>query len=218
MYGPNPGDVRQTPVVPEAIIPAKLYYEAMKESARIIESHGRKIGYIHVWSYAGDQYQDLLEEMVTGKLAGADALVLDLRDGWGGASPEYLGIFNTKVPLITEIGRDGKKAAMETQWRKPAVMLINEGARSGKEILAYGFRKYGFGKLVGTKTAGYVMAGRPFILGSGNMLYLAVAGVLVDGERIEGVGVAPDIEVPMPLEYTHGKDPQLDKALELLGK
>ena len=218
MYGPNPGDVRQVPVVPDAIIPDKLYYDAMKESARIIEAHGRKIGYIHVWSYAGDRYQDLLEEMVAGKLAGADALVLDLRDGWGGASPEYLDIFNTKVPVITETNREGKKATVDTQWRKPVVMLINEGSRSGKEILAYGFRKYGLGKLVGTKTAGYVMAGRPFILTSGNMLYLAVADVLVDGERLEGVGVEPDVEVRMPLEYTHGKDPQLEKALELLGK
>ena len=218
MYGPNPGDVRQVPVVPEVIIPDKLYYDAMKESARIIEAHGKKIAYIHVWSYAGDQYQDLLAELVTGKLAGADALVLDIRDGWGGASPEYLDLFNTRVPLITEINRDGKRAAMDTQWRKPVVMLINEGARSGKEILAYGFRKYGIGKLVGTKTAGYVMGGRPFMLASGNMLYLAVVDVLVDGERLEGAGVEPDVEVPMPLEYTHGKDPQLDKALEMLGK
>ncbi len=218
MYGPDPGQVKKVTVKPEAIKPDKLYYDAMKDSARIIEAHGKKIGYIHVWSYAGGQYQDLLVEQVAGKLAGADALVFDLRDGWGGATPDYLDVFNKMVPVITEINRDGKRSTVDTQWRKPVVMLINDGTRSGKEILAYGFKKYGIGKLVGTRTAGYVMGGRPFFLSSGNLLYLAVVDVLVDGERLEGVGVAPDYEVPMPLEYSHGKDPQLDKALELLEK
>ena len=33
-----------------------------------------------------------------------------------------------------------------------ATLLINGGTRSGKEILAYGFKKYGFGPVVGTPT------------------------------------------------------------------
>jgi carboxyl-terminal processing protease len=48
------------------------------------------------------------------------------------------------------------------------------------------------------------------------LLYLAVVDVLVDGERLEGKGVIPDIEVPSPLEYAQGKDPQLEKAVEVL--
>jgi carboxyl-terminal processing protease len=95
-------------------------------------------------------------------------------------------------------------------------MLVNKGSRSGKEILAYGFKKYGIGKVVGTKTAGAVVGGSPFLLEDGNLLYLAVVDVLVDGERLEGKGVIPDIEVPSPLEYAQGKDPQLEKAVEVL--
>jgi carboxyl-terminal processing protease len=56
----------------------------------------------------------------------------------------------------------------------------------------------------------------PFLLKDGNLLYLAVIDVLVDGERLEGKGVIPDIEVPFPLEYAQGKDPQLEKAVEVL--
>ncbi len=71
-------------VVPEQIYPNKAFLKAMEESARLIDANGMQIGYIHVWSYAGAQYQQLLErELSAGKLKDADALVWDLRDGWG---------------------------------------------------------------------------------------------------------------------------------------
>jgi len=55
-----------------------------------------KIGYVHIWSYAGEQYQQLLEEEIAfGKLKEADSLILDLRDGWG--RPNYLNILQ-KIP------------------------------------------------------------------------------------------------------------------------
>jgi carboxyl-terminal processing protease len=38
----------------------------------------------------------------------------------------------------------------------------------------------------------------------------------VDGERLEATGVEPTVEVPFDIRYSAGKDPQLDKALELL--
>jgi carboxyl-terminal processing protease len=97
-------------------------------------------------------------------------------------------------------------------------MLVNNGSRSGKEILAYGFKKYKLGTLIGTKTAGAVVGGSPFLLEDGNLLYLAVIDVLVDGERLEGKGVIPDLEVPFTLEYAQGKDPQLEKSVEVLLK
>jgi carboxyl-terminal processing protease len=97
-------------------------------------------------------------------------------------------------------------------------MVVNNGSRSGKEILAYGFKKYGLGKLIGTKTAGAVVGGSPFLLEDDNLLYLAVVDVWIDGERLEGKGVIPDIEVPFPLEYAQGKDPQFNKAVDVLLK
>ena len=95
-------------------------------------------------------------------------------------------------------------------------MLVNGGTRSGKEILAYGMKSRGYGEVVGTRTAGAVLAGRAFILSDNTLLLLAVADVLVDGKRLEGEGVTPTANVPMPLEYSAGRDPQLERALELL--
>ena len=204
-------------IVPEQIYPNKAFLKAMEESARIIDSNGVKIGYIHVWSYAGAQYQQLLErELSSGRLKGADALVWDLRDGWGGAESEYLHLFTGRAPVTTLINRDGRKSVANVSWHKPVAMLINGGTRSGKEILAYGFREYEVGELIGSRTAGAVLAGRAYLLSDGSLVLVAVADVLVDDRRLEGVGVMPTIPVPFLLPYAQGRDPQLDRAVEVL--
>ena len=147
---------------------------------------------------------------------GAEGLILDLREGWGGASPDYLHMFRCDLPETRSIDRAGESHRWFRCWSKPVVLLINEKTRSGKELVAYGFRKYEVGPVVGTRTAGAVTAGKLFVLSDGSLLYLAVGDVLVDGERLEGVGVAPDIEVPFDIRYAAGKDPQLDRAIEVL--
>ena len=65
-------------------------------------------------------------------------------------------------------------------------------------------------------TSGAVVGGRPFLLSDHSLLYLAVVDVMVDGVRLEGVGVTPDLVVEQPLEYTQGDDAQLDAAVEHL--
>ena len=206
-------------VVPKVFNPATMFLDALKNSVEVIEREGKKIGYIHVWSYADPKYQEQLqEELVYGRLKDTDGLVWDIRDGWGGASPSYLNIFTAPAPTITNIFRDGIERQNQLQWQKPVVMLVNRGSRSGKEILAYGFRKYGVGQIVGSKTAGAVVAGRPYIMPDGSLLYLAVADVFVDGERLEGKGVVPDVRVPVSLPYAQGADPQKEQAIETLLK
>jgi carboxyl-terminal processing protease len=206
-------DVAVTPV---RIKPDEAYLAAIAASQRIIDAGGRKIGYIRMWSYAGREYQHALEEAIaTGTLRDADALIWDLRGGWGGAQPSYLDLFDPRGVAMIVTGRSGKPEAVNARWRRPAVLLIDGGTRSGKEILAYGFKKYGFGPVVGTRSKGDVLAARAFMLSDGTLLELAVDDVLVDGERLEGVGVAPTVEVPFQLEYSAGADPQLDRAVAI---
>lgn len=51
----------------------------------------------------------------------------------------------------------------------------------------------------------------------GSFLYLAVSNVFLDeNQRLEGKGVTPDISVPFSLEYAEGKDPQKERAIEVL--
>jgi carboxyl-terminal processing protease len=209
--------VQTITVIPQQLDPKKMFLEGMRQSIEIIKRGDRQIGYIHIWSYAGQQYQSLLvDELTFGKLKSADALILDLRDGWGGASPSYLNVFTGKVPTLTRILRDGNKSDLDYQWKKPVVMLVNQGSRSGKEILAYGFQQYQIGPVIGTKTAAAVVGGSPFLLSDGSLLYLAVVDIKVNGDRLEGKGVTPDIEVPFSLPYAQGADPQKEKAIKVL--
>ncbi len=213
------GPVESVALQPSWISPADAFENAMDQGAQVIEAGAKTIGYVRIWSYAGGRYQDRLEQILSaGKLKDVDALVWDLRDGWGGAQPYYLDIFSGLGPTMKMTERDGDWGMSNVKWRKPVALLVNGGSRSGKEVLAYGFKKYGVGEVIGTRTAGALLAGRAFLLKDDSLLLLAVSDVEVDGERLEGVGVTPTIEVPFDLEYAAGKDPQLDKAVEVLSR
>jgi hypothetical protein len=66
--------------------------------------------------------------------------------------------------------RNGEIAFENVKWRKPVAMLINGGTRSGKEVLAYGFKKYRLGEIIGTRTEGAVLAATAFLIGDGLLL------------------------------------------------
>ena len=206
----------QISATPVDIEPNRMFLDGLRASARIIRANGRSIGYVHVWCYAGSVYQRTLEHLLSqGPLNEADALIWDLRDGWGGAIPEYLDLFNTRAPTMQVTDRNGASELRNVKWRKPVAMLVNRGTRSGKEILAYGFKKYGLGEVIGTRTEGAVLAATAFLIGGG-LLLLAVQDVHVDGERLEGVGVAPTIEVQADPHSIDRSDPQLNRAVAVL--
>ena len=206
----------QISATPIDIEPNKMFLDGLRASARIIRANGRSIGYVHVWCYAGSVYQRTLEHLLSqSPLNEADALIWDLRDGWGGAIPEYLDLFNTRAPTMQVTDRNGASELRNVKWRKPVAMLVNGGTRSGKEILAYGFKKYRLGEVIGTRTEGAVLAATAFLIGGG-LLLLAVEDVHVDGERLEGVGVAPTIEVQADPDSMDRSDPQLNRAIAVL--
>jgi carboxyl-terminal processing protease len=210
------GVVVQAPVTPADVEPNRMFLEGMEASARVIQGNGWRIGYVHVWCYAGYAYQQALEGLlVKGALKDADALIWDLRDGWGGAVPEYLDLFNARAPTMQVTNRNGVSEFENVKWRKPVAMLVNGGTRSGKEVLAYGFKKYRLGQVVGTRTQGAVLAATAFLI-DGGLLLLAVDDVLIDGERLEGVGVTPTIEVQAGPANGGRSDPQLERAITLL--
>ena len=212
-------ETRRIIVVPETIEPGDAFKSSLRESARIIERGGKKIGYIRFWSYAGSRYQDVLEEeLSSGKLKEADALIWDLRGGWGGARPNYLDIFVPQAITMTMTERNGEAEAVNFRWRKPVALLIDNGSRSGKEVLAHGFKELKLGPIIGERTAGAVLAATAFMLSDGSLLVLAVNDVSVNGTRLEGNGVTPTIEQPFDIRYAAGKDPQIERALEELSK
>ena len=206
------------PVTPKMLDTTTMFLDAMKASVEIVECDGVKVGYLHVWSYAAESYQAQLDAELNGRLRGADALVVDLRDGWGGASPHYLWPF-VAPPLTLKITKRGAQPTThEEAWTKPVCLLVNEGTRSGKELLTYYFKKVRRGSVVGSRTAGALMFGRPMVMSDGSLLFLAVSDLAIDGKRLEGVGVSPDVEVPFLPKFTGGSDPQKKRAVETAAK
>src|ERR1051326_1467457 len=206
------------PVTPKMLDPTTMFLDAMKASVEIVESDGVKVGYVHIWSCAAESYQTQLDAELNGRLRDADALVVDLRDGWGGASPRYIWPF-IAPPLTLKITKRGAQPTIhEEAWTKPVCLLVNGGTRSGKELLTYYFKKVRRGSVVGSRTAGAFMFGRPMVMRDGSLLFLAVSDLTIDGKRLEGVGVSPDVEVPFLPKFTGGSDPQKKRAVEIAAK
>ena len=143
-------------------------------------------------------------------------MIIDFRYGWGGCNPSFVDLFNKTPQVLIRVGPDGKQTRLDGKWHKPFYLLINAGSRSGKEMVAFAVQKHKLGTLVGQRTARAVLSGRCFLLPDQSLLYLAVEDALVDGERLEGRGVKPDVEVADTLPFANGADPQLEKAIELV--
>ncbi len=209
--------IQKITVMPTLLNPNEQFLEAEKKSINVIENLGKQIGYIHIFSYAGQQYHEILTDAVSwGELKDVDALIIDLRYGIGGASPAYLNLFNQNVPKLVSKDNKNNEYHFDPQWRKPVVYLTNKTTRSGKEILAYGAKQFKLATVIGESTAGAVVGGALYNLSNGNLLYLASRSVQVDGLTLEGVGVQPDIEISMDVRYCQGKDSQLEGALKYL--
>jgi carboxyl-terminal processing protease len=202
-------------LTPRRINPKAEWLEHEKNGSRTILRGGKKAAYVPMFSCAGEEHQQALQEVLMGELKDADALILDFRDGYGGCNPDFVNLFNKSPAVLTQIDRQGRSNTFDQQWRKRLILLINEGSTSGKEIVAYSIKKHRLGTLVGRRTAGAVLAGRCFLLSDYSVLYLTASEIRVDGERLEGVGVAPDVDVADRLPFADGADPQLDKAIEI---
>jgi carboxyl-terminal processing protease len=205
-------------VTPRWARPQVEFQEAMVKGARVISTSRHRIGYVRVWSWGGDEMQAaLVNAIVDLNRQHVDSWILDLRDGIGGANPEFESVFSQDIVGLATIDRHGSQTLRDTQLRGPTVVLINRGTRSGKEIVAFAAKRAKAATLVGEQTAGAALAGRPFCLSNGSLLYLAVADISVGGERLEGRGVAPDVFLPFDVRYSAGEDLQLAKAIDLLG-
>jgi tricorn protease len=102
----------------------------------------------------------------------------------------------------------------------PKVMVIDETAGSGGDLLPWMFHKFGLGKLVGRPTWGGLVGilGYPELMDGGSVTAPNIAIWTEDeGFTVENVGVPPDIEVEqLPALVAAGHDPQLEKAIEVV--
>ena len=152
-------------------------------------------------------------------------LIVDVRNNPGGYlnSAVYLGSEFTNGTVVIQEGTDGVRKNYDSERTGkliglPVVVLVNEGSASASEILAGAIKVQAKGSLVGQKSfgKGTIQEVQDFENGAG--LHVTIAKwLLPNGEWINGKGITPDYEVEMTTEDLKAeKDPQLDKALEVI--
>ena len=151
--------------------------------------------------------------------ADRQAIILDERhNGGGDVADYYIDILRRPVVChwTMRYGADLKTPAAGIHG--PKVMLIDETAGSGGDLLPWMFRKFELGPLVGKRTWGGLVGtlGFPLLLDGASVTAPNLAFWSPDGFGIENEGVPPDIEVEQtPKDILAGRDPQLEKAIEV---
>lgn len=156
----------------------------------------------------------------------AKGLVLDLRNDPGGfldrataVAGEWLGDQLVVTERRQGVTVDEYHGTGRSRVKGlPTIVLVNGGSASASEIVAGALQDYGVAKLVGTKTFGKGSVQEYSDLKDGTAVKITVAEWLTPkGRSINNIGIDPDIVVDRTEEDYHAeRDPQLEKALELL--
>jgi len=150
-----------------------------------------------------------------------DAVILDERfNGGGSLADYYIDMVSKKLIAYWAMryGPDMKTPSASIQG--PRVLIQDESAGSGGDLLPWMWRKFEVGPIVGTRTWGGLVGilGYPELMDGGAITAPNLAFYDPDkGWAVENEGVAPDIEVEMtPADVIAGRDPQLERAIAIV--
>jgi len=184
---------------------------------------------IELYSFSAtsaDLFRNAIKEFTE---SNSDKLLLDLRGNPGGyleAAVDMASWFldSGKAVVIEDYGNNKE----ENKYRSSGydifnenlkfVILVDGGSASASEILAGAMQDYHKAKLVGTKTYGKGSVQEVVEINKDTIFKVTVANWLTPNKNsITGKGLTPDVEVKVTGEdLKNKKDPQLDKAVELL--
>lgn len=154
----------------------------------------------------------------------APAAIVDLRNNPGGllmsARFAIAQFFPRRIEIGTFIRRNGRERDTgsltwgSARFQGPVAIIINEASASSSEIFAHVLQYHGRAVVVGRKTAGAVVAALDNRLPDGGLLQVAILDYVgLDGKRLEGRGVTPDVTVPVTLrDLRRGHDAELEAA------
>ncbi len=218
--GPNAdgSDSRTVTVVPvgsESAMRNRDWVEGNLE--KVTKATNGRVAYVYVPNTAGAGHTYFKRYFFP--QANRDALIVDERFNGGGQVADYY-IDLMRRPYISHWAtRYGKDFSTPTgAIHGPKVMLIDETAGSGGDLLPFMFDKLELGTLVGRRTWGGLVGvlGFPVLMDGGSVSAPNLAIWTEDGFIVENVGVPPHVEVEQfPADVIAGRDPQLEKAIEI---
>lgn len=160
----------------------------------------------------------------------AEKIILDLRNNSGGyfeTAKEIAGWFleRGEVIVIKDFSYNQEQEVYRSVGpsrfaKYPIVILINQGSASASEILAGALRDNRGIKIIGEKSFGKGSVQELVRLGDGSSLKVTIANWLTPNQQlITNKGLEPDIIIEKTDDdIDQDKDPQLDKAIEIIKK
>jgi tricorn protease len=201
------------------------YRNRIEARRKLVETRsGGALGYVHIAGMGGPN-QTAFERELYEFADGKSGMIIDVRENGGGNIGDRLISWLGLKPYSQFVPRDGEPISgpptfAGRTWDKPIVVLMAESSFSNAEMFPYGMRATGLAKLVGMATPGYVIwtSGLPLV--DGTSARMPGSGTYrKDGSPLENKGEEPDYKVPLSVEdYFAGRDPQLEKAIEVLKK
>jgi len=199
---------------------AALRYQdwSRERAAYVAKATNGAIGYMHVPNMVREGYQEYLKSWVRNQRK--DATVYDFRYNGGGNISSVL-LENLRArPEIWFIARGSQIPWTREDWAPlgGAVAVCNEDNFSDGELIIENWKKIGLGPVVGKRTGGgEVGSGGGYTLTDGGAIYVPNYAAYENGKWvIEGFGATPTVEVDQdPNLVIQGKDPQLDRAIQL---
>ncbi|MFA6193385.1 MAG: S41 family peptidase [Parcubacteria group bacterium] len=157
----------------------------------------------------------------------AKGIILDLRNNPGGYLEAAIDISSKFIPagkvVVSEEERTGGKKDFSARGGDilgniPVVVLVNSGSASASEITAGALRDDLGAPLIGKKTFGKGSVQELEKLVGGSTLRVTIARWLTpNGDYIMEKGIDPTIDVDLSdADYNANRDPQMDKALEVI--
>jgi len=189
------------------------------------------IGYIQITVFGETTATDFHNQLSALMSQNPSSLILDLRYNGGGYLDAGIAVasefIDTGVIVTEQYGANSNipnaphqaiKGGLATKI--PLVVLVNAYSASASEIVAGAIQVDGRGKLVGVGTYGKGTVQVWYPLSDGGTARISIAKwLLPNGANLDKKGLTPDVVVDMTqADYTAGKDPQLDAAVQLLLK
>ena len=189
------------------------------------------IGYIRLSSFGENAYEDFNNKLVEFKNKGMKALIFDLRSNGGGLLNQATKIASEFIPegkiityTIDKYGNRDNISSIGGEAQDIPVVILTDGfTASASEVVTGALKDYGRATIVGTNTYGKGVVQIPFELesGEGGLKVTISKYYTPNGKNINKIGIAPDYEVELTedafdKEYDKSKDPQVQKALEVL--
>lgn len=161
--------------------------------------------------------------------SGSNKLILDMRGNPGGYLDAAVNIGSWfidegKIIVSEDFGENRKPIFYRSHGPKlfddklNLVVLVDGGSASASEILAGALKEHGVATLVGQKTFGKGSVQELISVTEDTSLKVTVAKWLTpNGLSLSDQGLVPDVEVKITdKDIEAKKDPQLDKAIEIL--